>query len=837
MSSTGLRYDYAFNPEGDSTAARIVRQVGYDKSVLELGCGPGAITRVLKEHSHCDVFAIEVDAQAAKVAAPWCSQIEIASLDDPAWVVCLQEKRFDVLVLADVLEHLRDPVGVLKVATQYLKTDGYVVISLPNVAHNGIVAALLQQSFPYRDTGLLDNTHIRFFARDGLDTLLKQAGLFKVHYEEIKGAPQHTEFAAAWFGLTESQRQILEQNAGGYVYQFLITAVPDIPENQHRRPLLKQAVSSNSQHPDARNLMRLLHEQALYYTWRSQDAEARLQSLPAEAPPPLWRQVARAARRLLWGHLPASVAHVPPLPEPTQLPPWGNLSLEKHIQEALQQYNEPMPCITLVLDVGDAELDDPALQQTVYSIQQQTYINYQLLFSRYSLTSLMSKLNGKLPWDSRWNAPGQAEHTNNSLADLVEFSSGEIVLILAPGDQLHATALQAIARVFSRTENIQLLTFNHCTTSKNFALPGWCHEFHFARNVVGRAVAFKRDALLPCKYLASSPYLVMLALWSKVGDQACHHLARELFKHKNDHWATSTASHQILEDTLQKRYPEATLQEGSDASLRIMHSLPLSLPLISILIPTRNAAHLVEVCINSLLAETRYPNFEILLIDNGSDDPHALSLFDDLARRDPRITVLRDETPFNFSRLNNRAARQAKGDFLLLLNNDTEIMSSDWLDQMMRYAINPENGAVGARLWYPDHTLQHGGVVVKNGSPQHEFTGFGPEQAGPLNRARLTQRYLAVTAACLLVRKAYYWQVGGLDEGLAVAFNDVDFCFRLHASGYRNIWVAEAELIHHESPSRGRDLSPEKRSRATAEYQRLRDRWTSLMKNDPYYVC
>jgi GT2 family glycosyltransferase len=256
-------------------------------------------------------------------------------------------------------------------------------------------------------------------------------------------------------------------------------------------------------------------------------------------------------------------------------------------------------------------------------------------------------------------------------------------------------------------------------------------------------------------------------------------------------------------------------------------------PLVSILIPTRNGADLVRVCLDSLLGKTTYPNYEILLIDNGSDDPLALECFARYAQ-EAHVRLLRDDSPFNFSAINNRAAREARGEYLLLLNNDTEVITPDWLERMLGYASQPENGAIGARLWYPDDTLQHAGVACPGGGPNHPFAGLPRGECGPLQRACITQRYLAVTAACLLVRASDYWRVGGLEESYAVGFNDVDFCFRLHASGLRNICVAEVELYHHESPSRGHDASPARKARAAGEMARLASRWGELLHNDPY---
>ena len=269
---------------------------------------------------------------------------------------------------------------------------------------------------------------------------------------------------------------------------------------------------------------------------------------------------------------------------------------------------------------------------------------------------------------------------------------------------------------------------------------------------------------------------------------------------------------------------------------RTQFALPAVLPLVSLIIPTRNGEALVRQCIASIRAKTQYPNYEIILVDNGSDDPAALRYFEELAAQEG-VRVLRDDRPFNYSALNNAAAAQARGEFLALVNNDIEVISPDWLGEMVSWALQPGVGVVGARLLYPDGSLQHGGVVLGlGGVAGHSHKHFPRQHPGYFFRAILTQEFSAVTAACLLVRKSIYEAVGGLEEKhLAVAFNDVDFCLRVGEAGYRNIYAAHAELYHHESVSRGHEDTTEKKARFKAEAGYMKSRWAALLAADPAY--
>ncbi len=281
--------------------------------------------------------------------------------------------------------------------------------------------------------------------------------------------------------------------------------------------------------------------------------------------------------------------------------------------------------------------------------------------------------------------------------------------------------------------------------------------------------------------------------------------------------------------------PAAAVPDPRSPYPRIRHRLP-SPPLVSLLIPTRDRAALLSTCIRSILERTVYQRFEIVIIDNESSEEETFALFRSFTS-DDRIRVLRKPGPFNFSSLNNEAAAAARGAVLGLLNNDLEVISPDWLDEMVGHAVQPEIGCVGAKLYYPDDTIQHAGVVIGLGSAAgHGHKGAPRAARGYLDRLVTVTNVSAVTGACLVVRKEVYDEVGGLDAThLEVAFNDIDFCLKVRQAGYRNVFTPFAELYHHESASRGPDETPEKARRFAAEVTTLRKRWGAELLADPYY--
>ncbi len=272
---------------------------------------------------------------------------------------------------------------------------------------------------------------------------------------------------------------------------------------------------------------------------------------------------------------------------------------------------------------------------------------------------------------------------------------------------------------------------------------------------------------------------------------------------------------------------------------RIVWPLPVPAPLVSAIIPTRDRAELLGQCLAGILTRTDYPALEVIIADNDSSEPETAALYARLAH-DPRVRILSFPGPFNYSRLNNRAVEAARGEILLLLNNDTNVIAPLWLREMVANAVRPEIGAVGAKLLYGNDHIQHAGVILGMGWPEgvagHYFCDTPNSDPGDFDLLRLTRSASAVTAACLAVRKSLFLDIGGLDEeNLTVAFNDVDFCLRLRERGYRNLWTPHAMLYHLESASRGKDASGEKARRYHAEIAYMRAKWADALNQDPYW--
>jgi GT2 family glycosyltransferase len=438
----------------------------------------------------------------------------------------------------------------------------------------------------------------------------------------------------------------------------------------------------------------------------------------------------------------------------------------------------------------------------------------------------------------------------------LQCATGQFVALFDHDDTLTPDALFWVARELNQHPDAALLysdedKLNYDGEPANpYFKCDWNYDLFLSHNLITHLGVYRADIVkqlggFRLGFEGAQDYDLALRFIEHISPSQIRHIPRVLY-----HWRMlpgSTAvgagekdyaaerARQAVQEHLDRLHIQAIATTLTDRAVqRVQYQITGPLPRVSIIIPTRNARQLVQQCIESIHAKTTYANFEILLVDNGSDEPESLAYFNTLATSG-QVRLLKDPGAFNFSRINNDAAKSATGDYLLFLNNDIEVITPGWLTEMVSHAQRPGVGAVGAKLWYPNDTIQHAGLVLVAGLAGHAHLGKTRGDEGYYGRASLAQSYIAVTGACLCMGKVLFDSLGGFDETLAVAFNDVDLCLRLHDRGYRNVYTPFAELYHHESASRGYEDTPEKMARFTNEANILRQRWLPLLMNDPFY--
>lgn len=528
---------------------------------------------------------------------------------------------------------------------------------------------------------------------------------------------------------------------------------------------------------------------------------------------------------------------------------------------ARQASFEQLPTISIIMPCYNAPVE--YLREAINSVHNQIYARWELCIADDASTDAdtVQALKEYAARDARIKVVFREQngHISNASNSAIGLATGEFIALMDQDDLLPPHALYKVVEAINSNLGVQLIYSDEDKISADnvrcdpYFKADWNRDLFLSQNMFSHLGVFRKTIIDKIGGFrpgleGSQDYDLVLRCLDHVTDGQIVHIPEILY-----HWRIipgSTASGgdqkpyaflagiRAVEEYLARNDIPAHVEEAKPGMLmlRVKYDLPVYRPLVSIIIPTRNAKSLVQQCIDSIFEKTTYKQYEILLVDNGSDEQASLDYFAELNARD-NIKVIRDDGDFNFSRLNNVAAKAAKGELLCLMNNDIEIISPDWLDEMVSQAMRPEIGAVGAKLLYPNDTVQHAGVILGlGGIAGHAHLGIHRNDPGYFGRANLVQNCMAVTAACLMIRKEIYEQVGGLNEkDFAVAFNDIDFCIRVHQAGYHNLWTPFAELYHHESATRGSDLAPEKIERFKQEIKSMETLYGDILFNDPAY--
>ena len=450
----------------------------------------------------------------------------------------------------------------------------------------------------------------------------------------------------------------------------------------------------------------------------------------------------------------------------------------------------------------------------------------------------------------------QNGHISESSNSALEVASGDYMVLLDHDDELHPEALLLVAETLGRHPDAQLLYSDEDKIDEDgrrfdaYFKADWNYDLFLGQNCISHlgiyALPLVREIGGFRKGLeGSQDWDLALRCIERIRPEQIVHIPRVLYHWRAIQGSTALAAgeknyavvagRRAVAEHLQRTGQDGEVSILPASMMRVQRALPAPAPKVSLVIPTRDRVDLLRVCVDSILERSSYPDYEILIVDNGSVEPQTLAYFEQVGARD-NVRVLPYPGEFNYSAINNFAVAQARGQVIGLVNNDIEVISADWMEEMVSHAMRPDVGAVGAMLYYPDDTIQHAGVLVGLCGVAGHIGSCQPRgSAGYFGRMLLAQQLTAVTAACLLVRKSVYDEVGGLDEQLRVAFNDVDLCLRIDAKGYRNLWTPFAELYHHESASRGLEDNPVKQARFASEVEFMCKRWDARLQRDRAY--
>jgi GT2 family glycosyltransferase len=517
------------------------------------------------------------------------------------------------------------------------------------------------------------------------------------------------------------------------------------------------------------------------------------------------------------------------------------------------------PLISIVIPVYNPPIK--YLKEAISSIEAQLYTNWELCIAddlspnpaiRSFLQSIQNKDNVKICF--RTTNGHISECTNSALA----LVGGDYVLFMDHDDLIPINCLSEIVKYINEHPEVDIIYTDedkineqNIFCSPHFK-PNWAPDNLLSRNYMGHAVIIRQSLLervggLRSEFNGSQDHDLLLRateLTNNIG-----HIPKVLY-----HWRIHENSVALAGEVkpyafiaAQKAINEALVRRGTPGSVSFIPSINggyrihydiINAAKVSIIIPTKDQVPFLKKAIDSILKYQSSLPFEIIVLNNNSTSEDYFEFEQTYGSQHAQVLKFVEANfPFNYSRLMNLGASHSEGKYLLMLNNDVEVIHDGWLETLVSFAQHKHTGAVGAKLWFPDNTIQHAGVVLGlGGAAGHVFARQSKASNGYYNYIISLNNYLAVTGACMMVRKDVFYEVGGFDESLAVEYNDVDFCLKIHEKGYYNLYVPDVQLYHHESVTRGHPFhSKANWEQHEKDFAIFRDKWLKWIENDPFY--
>lgn len=995
----------------------IANRIKKNEKILEFGCAQGEMAKFLTENLNCSVWGIEISEEAIAQAKPYLKKAICADIEEYQWEKEIENERFNVVIFADTLEHLKNPEKALIAATKYLEPDGRIVFSIPNIAHADIISKLLYDRFDYTSYGILDNTHLHFWGRNNLSELCANASLFLKEISATYAAPGSTE---QFFSHDNTVNTFINQHGRHDIYQFVCTAynkdyaeknslnfVLNIPQNTpfttkvyfdrgagfttnesivitHDNPnsidfcvdnledvdklrvdlcdfagYISQnesfEIDSSPAFPDSSinsiemddvhilfqndpqyifNLQKkasVFHMKAdMISAFDFQKLEKFISDINSEKNITLSElssqkeknaaltdelsrykihyETAIAQREDLKRQLDCVKMQYATVTNATfwkitkplrifcdllkRIPPFKiafkffsnlkNYGLKYTIkkirrklkvkkaasapiitEKALKRQREKKFERDIKISILVPLYNTPTkfLKEMISSVIAQTYSNWELCLADGSdekhlyvqkICEDYSNKNSRIKYRKLEKNLGISENTNAC----IDIATGDYLALFDHDDILHPSALHEVMNAICLHDADFIYTdentfYNNpsnafCPHFKPDYSPDTlrsynyiCHFSVFSRNLLNQVGRFSAE------YDGSQDYDIILRLTEKA--KKIVHIPQILYywrSHKNSVASDISAKPYTIQsakkaifDHMKRLGLNGTVKDSMIPSTYKIEYEITDTPLISIIIPNKDHTPELCLCIDSIQQKSTYKNFEIIIVENNSTEPETFECYNMLSGKYKNVKVVRWEHEFNYSKLNNFGFKYTSGEYIVLLNNDIEIITNNWLEEMLMFVQRKDVGVAGMMLYYPDNTIQHAGVILGiGGVAGHSHKYFKRGDYGYSSRLTIAQNLSAVTAAAMMIRRDVFEEVSGLDETFAVAFNDVDLCLRIRKAGYNIVWTPYAEAYHYESKSRGPEDTPEKQQRFKGECDKFHARWDYVLDSgDPYY--
>lgn len=853
------------NSKMDDTLAWITRQIPKNSHVLGIGIADKYFTNFLIERYQCKVDLFEQQH--------FDNDLEKRAEQLPASI-------YDVILCVNFPGCWSDPITVLKHLKSLLNTNGKMIISATNIGHAGMVAKLLAGEFSYQE-----DIYRRLITRKILVELCYDADLYVELLDVISPPIEYTEFNSSFEKLSPMLKTLLLSGQDALVYQFVLIATPDTNKKDSKAieaildkdPLFnrldlaylalnKMQIDNVALLDQIEQLRRLNNQLQNSISWRITAPLRKLYDWLSILRRSLQKNSVANSDNKISIAKKISDSHTllnQPFNEQHQYQRWiaaydqlsdsDCIAINHHIERLNYK-----PLISIVMITCNTE--EKFLRLAIDSVLNQLYYHWELCIADDASTSPKIKmiLTEYQQKDSRIKLIFQTEESNSSVNfnSALMLANGEFIALLDQHDEISQHALYMVALELNINADAALIYSDEdCLNATGercqpYFKPDWNPDLFLTQNYINNLTIYRTHIVrelggLRLGYEGNQHWALAMRMIEKIPHSHIYHIPFILYHcrtisnsqdiYHNEQEQINYSGWLVLASHFERMGIEAQILFTFNKALRIKYLLPQPPPLVSLIIVIDGSFNQINRCIESLLQKTSYEKFELILVNNRSDNRQILDYLDQLKAKE-NVKVLNYTGPAHYSLMHNYAVKYADGDVVGLINSNIEVISPEWLSEMVSNALRPEIGAVGAKICYLDNSIHHAGIVLGNNNIGYIFKHHAGNKIENIYRTSRTQNFTAITLDCLIIRKKIFEEVGGLNEKeLPTAYHAVDLCIRIQELGYRNLYTPYAELYYYQTDSNRGEKDPAKEHLIAIESGEWRDRWQKWLLKDPAY--
>lgn len=870
-----IKYDVPLGLENDNNLHRLIKKIKPNTVVLEFGPSTGRLTKYMSSELNCDVYGVEIDSDAYELCKEYLKDGVCGNLETYEWEKQFEGIKFDYVIFADVLEHLQNPKKAIMEVKKFLKKDAEILVSVPNIAHNSILIELLEGRFDYTPTGLLDNTHIHFFTKDTCREMFEECGYHLAYSDGTTAEPYNTEIGNSFKNLSDSAKFYLASRPFGNLYQIIYSfkqspceyvdnlskceqreyfckiyfdCGQNFQEHNHLNKKLDLNIKSKNQTITLEEneipvgCKRIAIEPIDQYPFKCKNLEVRSAN---KSYPVIVNNMVSDNESYYFSYMGKWLVEIDQIEAITitmDVSLIDSFDLYRKYEEGYRYCNDLLKQMQLdykrkliLQKTKNLKIVSDYKTKSIVGDFNKSYVN--------KLYRLLKKIDGASPLINidLLNIHGENQTLTHKRCLVTEYegfiycSKSDYVLLRFQNAVIKANYLDDVIQTLEKGYADVIFCDcedqhgNECFKS-DYSYEFLMHQIQEYDVLFVNAQVYNVVSETFNLENISTSYEFMLLLTQITENIA--HIKKITYQISLAAQTYTSELKKLIKENFELKYGMAfeDLEVKNEYQLESHFSYSKMKPKVSIIIPTKDKWELTNACVTSILEKSTYDNYEILILNNNSEEEETFDWFADIQKNE-QVRVIDAIFEFNWSKLNNYGMDHSDADVFIFLNNDTLIITPNWIEKICDDALRPDCGVVGALLLYEDEKIQHSGVVIGlNDFADHIYKEEEIDYCNPIFVSPLSKRnVMAVTGACMAISKNTINKIGGFNDTFIICGSDVEICIRAYKAGLKNIYNPDIRLYHLESKSRDSYIPPIDFEMSIKHYAPYRE------EGDPYF--